>query len=92
MERFALIPTQELVELFSQLLEEKLKHYFATIPTPKETQLMSRKEAAKFLGISLPTLNEWSKNGLVIAHKVGVKVYYKKAELEQSLKQMRTSR
>ena len=33
------------------------------IPAEDNTELMSRREAAKFLGISLTTLGEWVRNG-----------------------------
>jgi excisionase family DNA binding protein len=86
---------QELAGLLEKLLDDKLKQYFGSAGakhTNTDIQLLSRKEAAKVLGISLVTLNEWTKNGLVIAHKVGTKVYYKKTDLEQSLRQIKTRR
>jgi excisionase family DNA binding protein len=82
---------EQLSAIVGEAVRAQLQEHLPAIQqTTPETHLLTRKEAAKFLAISLPTLNEWSKNGLVIAHKCGVKVYYKKSELEQSFKQMQT--
>ena len=39
------------------------KHFQNQTPatTPPQTELLTRKEAAKLLGVSLTTLNEWKK-------------------------------
>lgn len=52
----------------------------------KNTELLSRKEAAQFLSISLSTLKNWTYSKVVIGYRLGGKVYYKKQELIKSLK------
>ena len=53
---------------------------------PKEdTQLLTRDEVAKMLGISLPTLHAWSKSGLLIRYRIANKVRYKKHEVLEAL-------
>ena len=64
-------PLAELNQKFEQLLEAQ--------HTPES--LLSRKEAAKFLGITLVTLHDWTKRGLVCCGHIGTRVYYKKSEL-----------
>ena len=44
-------------------------------------ELLTRKEAAKFLKIPLVTLNDWTKRGLVDSGCIGYKRYYKKSSL-----------
>ena len=64
-----------------------------TEPTPnKVDELLTRQEAAKLLGVSLVTLNEWSKKGIVVGYRIASRVRYKKTELEQSLVQMQTTK
>lgn len=51
-----------------------------------EHLLLSRKETAKKLCISLPTLHQWTKNGNIQAHRIGGRVLYKWSEIELALK------
>lgn len=55
------------------------------IPREKEEQLITRKETAQLLGISLPTLNEYSKKGIIPAYYLGSRVRYKKSEILDAL-------
>ena len=48
---------------------------------------LSRKEVAKMLKISLPTLNEWSKQGILQSYKKGNRVLYKTSEIEEAVNQ-----
>lgn len=69
---------------------EELKGQLAEIQkyvTPKDNViLLTRKEVAKMLGISLPTLHSWVKNGILVSYHIGSKVRFKKDEVLQSLK------
>lgn len=47
--------------------------------------LLSRKETAALLGISLPTLNEWTKKGVIKSYRIGRKVLYKDDEVNNAL-------
>lgn len=48
-------------------------------------KILSRNEAAKYLKISLPTLNVWTKQERVRSYRIGSRVYYKEGELIASL-------
>lgn len=60
------------------------------VPATASTELLTRKEAAKLLSISLPTLSDWTKTGKIIGYRIASRVRYKKHELERSLTQMIT--
>lgn len=68
-------PLAELNQKFKQLLE--VQH------TPET--LLSRKDAAKFLSITLVTLNDWTKRGLVDCGRIGNRVYYKRSSLIKAI-------
>ena len=53
---------------------------------------MNRDEAAKFLTVSLVTLNTWTKNQTIKAHRIGNRVYYKKSEIIDSLEEIGSRR
>jgi len=44
-------------------------------------ELITRQETAKILKISLPTLHNWTKNGLLFCYKVSSRVRYKRSEI-----------
>lgn len=59
-------------------------------PTDNTPELLTRKQTAKFYGISLVTLNEWTKNGTVPAKRIGGSVRYEKQVVLNSLNDMKT--
>ncbi len=48
-------------------------------------RLLTRKEAANLLRVTLPTLHHWSKTGIIQAYYLGGRIYYKESELISSL-------
>ena len=57
----------------------------------KEEPLISRKQVASFLGISLVTLTDWMKRGLPF-HKVNGRVYFQRSEVLEYVKTNRGRR
>ena len=57
---------------------------------PKQpTEYQSRKDVAEMLGVSLVTVSEWTKKGLLKSYKIGNRVYYKRNEVENSLTEIK---
>ena len=53
---------------------------------PKEPEdFLSRKEAAALLKISLVTLHQWSKDGILHPMKMGNRTYFSRKEIEQTM-------
>ena len=59
----------------------------------KETDkdLKSRKETARILSISLPTLHHFTKEGIIRAYRIGNRVLYKQQDIENALSIIITS-
>ena len=68
-----------LIEKLSPQLAPKVKSHLP------DDQYLTRKEISKKLNISLPTLNAYTKKGILQGYRVGVRVLYKKIEVDQSL-------
>ena len=49
-------------------------------------KILTRKEAADFLSVSLTTLKAWTDQQLLTAYKLGGRVYYKEKEIIKALK------
>lgn len=53
--------------------------------TPKDEKLITRMEVARLLGVTLPTVYDWTKKGIITAYRIGNRVRYKKDEIMQTL-------
>lgn len=78
------IEAKALLSLFENVNSRLNELQKAVAPQP-ETTLLTRKEVAKMLGISLPTLHSWVKNGTIQAYRIGNKVRFKKSEVLEAL-------
>ena len=52
---------------------------------PTTLELLTRVETAKYLGISLPTMAEWTNSGVIVGYRIGGRVRYKKPDIENAL-------
>lgn len=55
----------------------------------KSKQILTRQQVCNLLGISLPTLHSYTKEGLVKAFRLGHKVRYKYEDVIDALKQIK---
>ena len=86
------ITFDELKESFKSIVKNEVEQIIKSLPTNQEPapELITRKETAHILGISLPTLNEWTKNGTLPAQRIGTRVRYQRANVYASLKDVET--
>ena len=79
----------ELKELLREVIDEKLIEIKPSTEA-KNQEYLSRKEVAQLLKISLTTLNDWSKQGIVQSYRIGNRVLYKKIEIENSVSKVQS--
>jgi excisionase family DNA binding protein len=91
MQKFMLssIELSELKKIVEDAIFNQLK-CFAPVEQ-KSNQLLTRKQTAEMLCISLPTLHDWTKTGIIQAHRIGNRVLYKFDGINNSLRQINTS-
>jgi len=53
---------------------------------PEQTEFISRKEAAKLVGVTLPALDTWTKRGILTRYKIGGRIRYDRNELINAVK------
>ncbi len=54
---------------------------------PKEpTEYLTRNEVKELLNVDLSTVHNWTKKGKLKSYGIGSRVYYKRHEVEQSIK------
>lgn len=88
MENVLLIPItiEKFKEIITETVKTELDNYFAKGEPPAE--YITRKEAAKLLDISLPTLLDWTKQGIVPGYRIASRIRYKRSDIDKALKQI----
>lgn len=81
-----LIVTLDIEEL-KRIIEDCLKEANTAQEQDRieEDTLLKRTEVAKLFGVSLVTLNQWRKEGIIKRHKIKSRVFFKKSEVMQAL-------
>jgi predicted DNA-binding transcriptional regulator AlpA len=83
---FTSIPIQTLVNMITEAVVKSL----TTEPTinniNKQDKLLTRKQTAKMLQVSLPTLNLWTKRGIIKAKRINSRVRYAESDVQAALK------
>ena len=73
-----------------ELIKDAIKDIIVPLPATIENEFITREATAKRLGLSLPTLNEYSKIGLIPSYRIGSRVRYKSNEVEAALQKVQS--
>jgi len=86
---------QVIVVDYAQMLEDMraiCRHEFRSAPaaapahnTPPADELLSIREAAEMLGVTVQTVHEWKRRGLLKYHKLGSRSYLKHTDVLSAL-------
>jgi excisionase family DNA binding protein len=50
---------------------------------------LTRQQTAQMLGITLSTLHDWTKNGIIQGTRIGTRVRYRQSDVENALKDIK---
>ena len=64
-----------------ELLENEIKTIKENFQPKEPIDLMTRKETADFFGVSLVTIHNWVKYGILISYRIGTRIYFKRSEI-----------
>lgn len=80
------ITVDSLLRKIEEIIDTRFNERVAQLlkPPPK-IQYLSRKEVSELLKVSLVTVHNWTKEGLINSYRIGRRVMYKKEEIEESL-------
>jgi excisionase family DNA binding protein len=59
-----------------------------TKTTENQNELLTRKEVCELLHITLPTLHDWTKEGVITGYRINTRVRYKKSEVLATLQKV----
>ena len=79
------VSPNELKENILNDVRTELKALVEHFQPVKPAEYITRKEAAKILKVSLVTLSDWNKKGILKRYRLGNLIRYKRIELDQAL-------
>ena len=79
----------DLKKMIREVLDEKLSSFLEPKKSKQNITYLNRFEVADRLRISLPTLNNWSKEGIVQSYRIGNRVLFREDEIHSALKEVR---
>ena len=80
--------TSEIKSLLSEVLKEELSTFF-TKDKKSDNRLLTSKEVAGLLNITLPTLLKYRNEGIIKSYRIGNSVRYKMEDAQQALQNIK---
>lgn len=84
MNNLILISETDLRAVLSETIKKELES-IRPVEQSNESELITRKETAKILDISLPTLNAYTRDGKIQSYRIGSRIRYKRNEVINSV-------
>lgn len=76
------------IDIIAERVTERLAERIAAT-MPKEPRFYSRKETAKLLHVTLPTLARFTKDGLITAKRAGNRILYEAEAIDAAVEENR---
>jgi len=68
------------------IIVDAVREVIAENETPKQgSDLRTRERVLEELGITAPTLADWTRRGIIPSYRIGGRVYYKQTEIDAAL-------
>jgi len=83
-------PLKDFQTIIGDIIEDKLRQFKPEQPKPINNEYATRRDVCERLKISLATLHYYTKDGTLKGYRIGGRVLYKLAEIEQAVKQIET--
>lgn len=80
------VKAQELAQIIAQEVKNAMAQPQPETMNPE--RLLTRKQTAEMLSVTLVTLNNWKKSGVLIPYRIGNQVRYKESEVLSALQAM----
>jgi hypothetical protein len=89
------LATKQDIQQLEQRILNNLKLFFSDgiqATRKNENEYLTREELTKILPISLSSVDNYRKKGILKAHKVGRRVMYKTSEIDKNLEALRDAK
>lgn len=85
-QEFFILTKEQLQEEIQNGLKAQLSEFAKNFQPKEPKEYLTRQEVVDMLQITYGTLNNWCKNGKLKPLGIGSRIYFLRAEVEQSLK------
>lgn len=75
----------ELIDALLNGVDKKLKEFEKNFQPKEPTSWLTKKEVSKILSISIVTVDDWSKKGILSPFRIGNRIRFKRSDIEQAL-------
>ncbi len=76
---------EDLINNIIKGVENKLKEFERNFQPKEPTLWLTKKEVSNILSISIVTVDDWSKKGILNSYRIGNRIRFKRKEVEQAL-------
>lgn len=83
------LTVSELKELIFECVDSELSKHSLAAQSQEQEELLTRKQTATLLRITLVTLYHWTKEGRLQSYKIGGRIRYKKDEVLTAVKEVK---
>nr|WP_321224799.1 helix-turn-helix domain-containing protein [uncultured Psychroserpens sp.] len=83
--QFIQVTPEQLQESIIQGVKTQLDDLKQHLQPKEPTKYLTRQEVAKMLSVDLSTIHNWTKKGILSAHQIGGRVFYKRVEVENAI-------
>jgi len=80
---FTVFTENEIREMVQKQVDEALSR--TTTNQPEPTEFLTRNEVSDLLGVSLVTVWDWSKKGIITPYKINSRIRFKKSDVLESV-------
>jgi excisionase family DNA binding protein len=86
-------PLKEFRDIIGSIVEEKLQQFKPEPPQTNSTgEYLTRKEVCDLLRISLSTLHYYTKDGTLQGYRIGGRILYKSAEVQNAVQEIQSTK
>lgn len=82
----SIILNQMNLESLREMMRDTFREELKNIQPKEEIKYRTRKETSKLLHVSLPTLNEYEKHGVITGRRFGRRVLFSEADIMLAVK------
>ncbi|MFN8863017.1 MAG: helix-turn-helix domain-containing protein [Flavobacteriales bacterium] len=89
---FTSLPVEEIEGIITRAVQQSIAGLLNPQPQGDPDELVTRKQAAQLLGVSLPTLHDYTTRGIIPGYRIGTRVRYKKGEILDCLRKVQAAK
>jgi excisionase family DNA binding protein len=78
------ISLEELENTIRKVIADSFSENQMSVPSKSDNDYLTRMETAKLLRVTLPTLSDWTKRGILNSYRMGTRIRYKRSEVNES--------